>query len=166
MVSSATALPFTSIMLSVNAEAPVHRDSYNSGQNTIVPVVLPRHGGNLWIELQRGDTITGTVEVRSANGKSYAGQILDLKVGEACSFDPKRRHATQPWTSGQRILLAAYCSGSHWKATSEVQGALSDLGFRLPLGEVAGSDNATMSEQPKALREAIVILKALPRRHA
>ena len=124
---------FTSVMMCLNIPAPVHRDSYNCGENVIVPLRMPKYGGNLWLELRTGDTISGAVQVKQVKGKPCAGQIVPLQVGKPHSFDPKHLHATEQWKQGERFTLAAYTTGSYWKADPAVKAELQSRGFAIPL---------------------------------
>ena len=140
---------FTTIMLNVNITAPVHKDSYNQDHSVLVPLLMPKKGGNLWLELRQGDTVEGALEVRSVGTEQRAGQVLALSVGHAQHFDPKRLHATQQWSSGDRIILAAYTTGSAWKATPESVAYLRSLGFGIPSSNAACEYTACV-EQPQA----------------
>eukprot|EP00439_Symbiodinium_sp_Y106_P057262 s2270_g8.t1 len=131
MVAEATEAPFSTVALLINVESPVHRDVYNCGVSTVLPVIMPRSGGGLWIELGQGDVIQGSLEVKTVGNCHVAGQVLPLKVGEPTHFDPKRRHATQSWTSGNRVILAAYTAGGSAKLSAEAVTKLQEHGFRL-----------------------------------
>ena len=137
IVREATATSFTTIMMNFNMPAPIHQDAYNQGHNAVVPVIMPRKGGHLWIELQQGDKIEGEIDVCPVKSGHVAGQIMELRPGQAVHFSPKRLHATQAWSGGDRWILAAYTSGSYWKASSEVTTALLNLGYELPVHEAA-----------------------------
>ena len=60
----------------------------------MLPIKVPQHGGNLWVELSQGDVVTGAVEVRQLEGAAVAEQLHRLVPGEAVKFNPKSRHAT------------------------------------------------------------------------
>ena len=121
---------FTTVQLIRDIASPIHTDKFNVGQNYLVPLRLPRSGGHLWQEIQEGDKVPGPVEIREHDGQMRAGAIVRLREGQALSIDPKRRHATQPWSQGTRLILAVYTSGSQHKLTSAQLEQLSDLGFR------------------------------------
>ena len=123
---------FTSLMLNVNVQAPVHVDKYNCGQNIVLPVHMPRHGGDLWVELCQGDTVHHPIAVQSHGGQHIAGQVIKLHAGQPVLFSPKAKHCVEPWKSGNRITLAAYSIGSHYKVDQEQRDALHALEFPLP----------------------------------
>ena len=123
---------FTSVMLLVDAEAPVHIDKFNKGKNIVLPLKLPQHGGGLFVELCLGDQVTGKVEIYQDGSAQVAGQVFSLKEGEPLAFNPKAKHATQPWTRGHRVVLAAYTTGGYAKLDTTDVEKLSELGYVLP----------------------------------
>ena len=65
----------------------------------MIPLKLPPNGGDLWVELQPGDVVDGPVEERvDGRGKRWLGTTHKLQRGRPLLLDPKRRHATTPWT--------------------------------------------------------------------
>ena len=75
----------------------------------IVPLKMPKQGGNLWLELKTGDTVTGSVpQVKQLQGKAVAGQVAPLQVGKPCMFDPKRLRATEHWKHGENHLSSLH----------------------------------------------------------
>ena len=129
---------YTSIMLLVDAEAPVHIDRFNKGKNIVLPLKLPQHGGGLFVELCPGDHVTGKVEIYQDGSTQVAGQVLSLKEGEPVAFNPKAKHATQPWTRGHRVVLAAFTTGGYAKLSGTEREQLSALGYDMPaIPEVA-----------------------------
>ena len=120
---------YTSIMVLVDALAPMRTDKFNRGDSLLLPVCTPKHGGGLWTELLPGDKVTGTVEVRHGPNGPIAGQNHHLTAGEPLVFNPKARHATVPWKSGTRIALAAYTTGGVQKLTEAHLTSLRELGF-------------------------------------
>ena len=63
---------YTSLWLSNSTVQPVHVDSQNlqGSTNVVLPVKLPRVGGELWVELQPGDVPSSVVEER-VDGKGH-----------------------------------------------------------------------------------------------
>ena len=58
-------------------QAP-HRDTNNmiSIPNRLVPLVMPKSGGDLWVEIWQGDELLGEVVVKEVQpGKQVAGQF-------------------------------------------------------------------------------------------
>ena len=129
LASTAPQALFTSVMLNINCSAPVHMDRFNKGVNTVLPVHMPAHGGDLWVELKTGDTITGAVEVRQDGSQAIAGQVHKLTAGHPLSFCPKAKHATTHWSRGFRVTLAAHTCGGYHKLPENSVARLRDLGF-------------------------------------
>ena len=113
IVREATTTCFTTIMMNFNPPAPVHQDAYNQGQNVVVPIIMPKKGGHLWLrlELQPGDAITGEIEVRPTKSGNVAGQIVQPSPSQAVHFNPKRLRATQAWSGGDRLIVAQLLEG-------------------------------------------------------
>ena len=141
MVADVCDHPFTSVSMNFNVPSPLHKDSFNCGLNVLVPVAVPRKGGGVWLELGPGDTIQGSIEVKAEGAKHIAGQVILLSPATPVVFDPKRRHATQPWQGGDRLTITAYSSGSYWKATSEAKHGLEAVGFRVPAAPTKTAQN-------------------------
>ncbi|CAE7203568.1 RE1 [Symbiodinium sp. CCMP2592] len=132
LTSTAPQASFTSVMLNINCSAPVHMDRFNKGVNTVLPVQMPAHGGDLWVELKAGDTVTGAVEVRQDGSQAIAGQVHKLTAGCPVTFCPKAKHATTHWTRGFRVALAAHTTGGYHKLPANSLACLRDLGFAMP----------------------------------
>ena len=120
---------FSSMMLIVNASAPVHTDKYNSGHNILLPVTVPANGGGLWLELRTGDTVTGQVQIRDGSSGPVAGQAIPLSAGQPAVFDPKTKHATELWSRGARVVIAAFTTGGAAKLPESEVLELVDLGL-------------------------------------
>ena len=151
--SAGVSQPFTSVMLNINTQSPIHRDSYNRDVNILLPVRLPSRGGRLWLELAQGDQVTGTVEVREVAGQQVAGHNVPLAEGTPVYFDPRRRHATEPWPSGARVILAAHTTGSVAKATGDEVASLRELGFPVPDESGNGPSSSMLAEQHSSQRQ-------------
>ena len=125
---------FSAIYLSVNAARDVHIDSNNlSGvPNYVYPIVKPRTGGDLWIELRDGDIVRGKIsEMVDRNGHPRYGCVQPLVAGRVLIFDPHRRHAVLPW-KGLRIVLIGYTPGVPQNLAGPEREVSSRLGFPVP----------------------------------
>ena len=140
----------TAISVNVSLQSPVHIDKYNQEQNYILPLVMPRSGGHLWLQLREGDTVRGEPAIRELGGEPCIGCHVPLKVGVVTSFCPKANHATQPWARGDRLVLAAYVTGSCSKLSSEDQEFLHSLGASVPDSIGKQAPPAFASEEPPA----------------
>ena len=129
LLDRAPDVSFTSLQLLANVSSPVHTDRYNDGLNFLLPVKLPPHGGNVWLELCEGDHIRGPVHIREHDGQTTAGQHLQLREGVVEALNPRRKHATQPWARGTRLVIAAFTSGSQQKLSSEDRDLLASHGL-------------------------------------
>ena len=134
---------FTSLMLSINVCAPLHLDRYNCGSNVVLPVLMPKQGGGLWIELTQGDTVRHPLAIKDHNGVPIAGQSIKLKENEPVMFCPKAKHCVEPWKVGDRITLAAFNIGSHYKVDTESRAQLTEMGFALPALDEHNSSRRT-----------------------
>ncbi|CAE7948545.1 RE2 [Symbiodinium sp. KB8] len=126
---------FSAIYLSVNASRDVHIDSNNlSGlPNYVYPVVKPKSGGDLWIELRDGDIVRGKIsEMVDRNGHPRYGCVQPLVSGRVITFDPHRRHAVLQW-KGLRIVVIGYTPGVPQNLAGPEREVLSRLGFPVPL---------------------------------
>ena len=124
---------FTAIQILRDVESPVHTDKYNADLNVLLPLKLPRSGGNLWQELREGDCVSSAIQIRSHGEQQIAGVTIPLREGHSTVLDPKRRHATQPWKQGTRLVLAAFTAGSYHKLPMSDCAILETLGFPVPL---------------------------------
>ncbi|CAE7378845.1 unnamed protein product, partial [Symbiodinium sp. KB8] len=97
---------FTSLVLSVDATAKLHRDVYNhkSWPNHVIPLCAPSSGGGLWVQGEGS-------EVRTLpNGQSVPGGVLSLE--SPLELDASKWHSTEPWPQGEhRVALVAYVVG-------------------------------------------------------
>ncbi|CAE7258960.1 unnamed protein product [Symbiodinium natans] len=137
---------YTSFMLLKDSEAPMHIDKYNHGKNIVLPLKLPPHGGGLWVELRPGDKVSGEVAVHHDGSTHVAGQVFKLQVGVPQTFCPKARHATEPWTRGHRVVIAAYTTGGYARLAAPEARELTSLGFAMPSGSVRQVQEALLAE--------------------
>ena len=132
---------FTAIYVSVNNFREVHVDSNNlvGSSNYLLPVVLPRRGGDVWVELSDGDVVRGKVsEMLDQKGNPRYGCSVSLKEGCVTVIDPLRRHAVTPW-SRLRIVVVGYTPGVPQNLRGPEREILARLGFPIPasVGDVA-----------------------------
>ena len=125
---------FTSVCLSNSCQKDIHIDSSNlpGTKNLILPVCLPKRGGDLWVELGSGDVVRGPiVEHTDARGRRRHGVVHRLEEDEVFEFDPKRHHFVTPF-KGTRVVVIGYTSDVLGKAEKDDLDGLADLGFPLP----------------------------------
>ena len=128
---------FTSVLVSCNAHKAMHRDLNNDPNtlNYVVPVVAPVHGGELWIELRRGDHLCGEIQKRAIGDKDVFGQTRDIVEGESIQFHPRRHHEVSEWT-GDRVVLIAYTPDCLGKLSQDVLEQLHELDFPVPISQL------------------------------
>ena len=128
---------YAALFVSVNNEREVHVDRNNAvgAVNHLLPLSMPRRGGELWMELRDGDVVSGKVlELTSKEGRVRYGCAYSLQEGRVFSFDPHRRHAVLPW-KGERVVVVGYTPGLLAALKREDREILWDLQFPLPLDE-------------------------------
>ena len=138
---------YAAVFVSMNNEREVHIDRNNAvGMvNHILPLLMPRRGGELWMELRDGDVVSGKVlELTSPDGRTRYGCAYALQEGRVFSFDPHRRHAVLPWT-GERIAIIGYTPGLFASLQRAAREVLRDLQFPLPLEEEEGANISRVS---------------------
>ena len=125
---------FTAMWVARNVERGVHQDQNNAGAsyNYVVPIVCPDKGGELWVELESGDVVTGKVtKALDKDGREMYGQLLPLTMNTCNVFSPRRRHQILPW-KGERQVLIGYTPECMGKLTYEDIERLEELGFVVP----------------------------------
>ena len=128
---------YAAVFVSVNNEREIHIDRNNAMRtvNYILPMRMPRRGGELWLELRHGDTVSGKMlELTTREGRTKYGCAYSLQEGRVFTFDPHRRHAILPW-KGERIAVIGYTPGLLSSVQSADKEVLWDLQFPLPLDE-------------------------------
>ena len=126
---------FAAVYISMNNEREVHIDRNNAlgAVNYILPLSMPRRGGELWMELRDGDVVSGKViELVSSEGRARYGCAFPLQEGRIFPFDPHRRHAVLPW-KGERIAIIGYTPGMLATVPRGDREMLWALQFPLPL---------------------------------
>ena len=129
---------FTAVWISNNTQLEMHRDSNNDAEalNYVLAIHEPRTGGELWVELEKGDVVQGEItEMVEKNGEKLYGQQLSLKEGECIEFSPRKRHAVQPWT-GERLVLVGYTPQCLGKLNYDMIQILEDHEFLVPVSQL------------------------------
>ncbi|CAE7231186.1 RE1, partial [Symbiodinium sp. CCMP2456] len=135
MVERAPEAEFAAIFVSVNNEREVHIDRNNAfgTLNYLLPLVMPRRGGEIWQELRPGDVVQGRVlELQSPDGRTRYGCSYPLQEGSVFQLNPHRRHAVLPWT-GDRLVIVGYTPGTLQNLSSVDREHLWTLGFPMPI---------------------------------
>ena len=126
---------FTAIWVARNSERGLHKDFNNDEKavNYVLPVRLPTKGGELWVELSRGDKVKGEILERSdERGKRFFGQVHPLTMGTCNVFSPRQRHEVLPW-EGTRTVLIAYTPQGLGKLTNSMIQELEKYGYPPPV---------------------------------
>ncbi|CAE7207103.1 GIP [Symbiodinium sp. CCMP2592] len=117
---------WTSLSICLNAPAGIHTDRTNlPGSLNVMWTGGQHRGGGLWIADKEGTEIR-----RDDNGEYVAGKIIETK-GRITSFDPKCKHASEPWT-GRRWSVVGYVARSFPYASKVSKRVLSKLDFPVP----------------------------------
>ncbi|CAE7400538.1 GIP [Symbiodinium sp. CCMP2456] len=117
----------TSLYLSRNGRAAMHRDNHNLAESlNWVSTVGDYTGGALWVE-SRSPEVPADAVWKNINGEKVPGFLMDPH-GKALSFHPKCRHETQPFR-GERYAITAYTSRSRAALEPELRRELRRLGF-------------------------------------
>ncbi|CAE7329845.1 TY5A [Symbiodinium sp. CCMP2592] len=126
---------FTAIWVAKNSERGMHKDFNNdeAAVNYVMPVRMPSKGGELWVELAKGDEVRGAILQRQdEKGKAYFGQVHQLVEGQCHVFSPRRRHEVLPW-EGTRTVVIAYTPQGLGKLTNDMIRELEDHGYPPPI---------------------------------
>ena len=147
---------YAAVFVSANNEREVHIDRNNAmGMvNHVLPLSMPRRGGELWMELRDGDVVSGKViELTSGEGRTRYGCAYNLQEGRVFSFDPHGRHAVLPW-SGERIVIIGYTPGLFASLQRSDRELLRDLQFPLPVDDEEGELASRVSIRTMSLQQA------------
>ena len=126
---------FTAIWVARDMEKGMHRDFNNDEEavNYVIPIRVPKRGGDLWVELEPGDRVKGEVMDRvDDKGKKRFGQVYKVKKGVCNIFSPRKLHEVLPW-EGHRTMLIAYTPQGLGKISNEMIRELEDHGFPPPI---------------------------------
>ncbi|CAE7219055.1 GIP [Symbiodinium sp. CCMP2592] len=80
---------FTAIQVARNMDKGMHRDFNNDERavNYVYPIRVPRQGGDLWVELCKGDAVKGEIVERADDrGKRLYGQVHKMRYGVTTVF--------------------------------------------------------------------------------
>ena len=109
---------FTSVYVSVNSQRDLHVDSNNtagkSGKNNyIYPIVMPRRGGDLSIEISDGDVVRGKVTEmmdQRGNWESALWMCISFEAGTYHCFQSPQT----PCSSSVEGFEDSHCGVHHW----------------------------------------------------
>eukprot|EP00439_Symbiodinium_sp_Y106_P060899 s75_g9.t1 len=137
-------LTFTTVGLSVDAQAVVHKDTSNDyeSRSGLVPLQVPKQEGRLWTALEVGDVVSGEIRVVRHKGHDVVGQLHSWS--EPLMFKPGVLHATEAWTPpDRRVVLVGYTVGCWSNISDEQRQTLRQLKFCLPEGPTKGGATVT-----------------------
>ena len=138
---------FASIYVSVDNEREMHIDRNNAmgTLNYLLPVIVPRRGGEIWQELRNGDVVHGKVlELQSQDGQTRYGCAYPLEEGRVFQLNPHRRHAVLPF-KGSRLVIVGYTPGVLQNLKTVDRECLWSLGFPMPLVDEDGGGGIRMN---------------------
>ncbi|CAE6927060.1 unnamed protein product [Symbiodinium sp. CCMP2592] len=116
---------FSSLSVNQNVRTLPHIDKNNlSGEPNLVVPLSRFRSGRIWVLAESGS------ERLRHRGKDHFGEVLPVNE-RAVSFDPRRLHATQPWT-GTRVVLIGFTVRGCEKLSDAQRAEALDLGFVLP----------------------------------
>ncbi|CAE7494271.1 RE1 [Symbiodinium natans] len=124
---------FSAVSVSWQARHVPHRDMHNAKNtpNILIPLMLPKQGGRLWLSVAPGDIVVGPIQMCTLpDGQEQAGQVLGLKPWVPTVFDAKRWHATTSYQSEEpRLVVVAYMPVLAARLTTPQRDALRAVGF-------------------------------------
>ena len=126
---------FTSMIVARNMDRGMHRDFNNdeNAVNYVYPIRVPKRGGDLWVELSKGDSVYGEVAERhDEKGQARYGQIYKFKTGVTTVFNPRKTHEVMPW-EGTRTVLIGYTPQCLGKLDQAAVTELEANGFPVPV---------------------------------
>ena len=124
---------FTTVVLSVNALTPPHKDSNNDPTSCScwIPLIMPSQGGRLWTEAKHSATSQGQPHDLIISGRTIPGQLHPPQ--QVVRFNPKMLHGTEQWSSqDSRVVLLLYTVGCAGNLKPPHKDYLQQLGFALP----------------------------------
>ena len=130
---------YTTLYLSFNTSAPLHKDARNDPDVPVWIVALGEfRGGGVWIE---GDDNNGPVLKEFPGGDVRSGWVHNIR-NEPCVFRGSRWHCTEPWCGTDRWVIAAYVPRGAKGILGQYSQGLRNLGFNVdglaPDAEVEG----------------------------
>ena len=100
---------FTALLLTENVDMKCHRDVHNNGarSNWLLPLQQCEEGGGVWMG-SSPEAYSYDDEWRELpKGGWRRGRVHELQPGVPLEINPRRYHATEPWT-GMRLVITAY----------------------------------------------------------
>ena len=149
---------FTAIWVARDMEKGMHRDFNNDEEamNYVVPIRVPKSGGDLWVELEPGDRVKGEVLDRvDDKGRKRYGQVYKVKKGVCNVFSPRKLHEVLPW-EGHRTMLIAYTPQGLGKISNEMIRQLEDHGFSPPITQYPEYFVMQEARQPWVSKQLVV----------
>ena len=139
-------LPWTSFVVLKNVMTNIHTDAHNATDSLTATVTFGQFdGGELWVE--GSDEINqGRPAKKGKSGRKLPCTNVDTRE-KPYFLNPKRKHATQPWT-GTRWCLSCYTARSEQQMDGDMKKSLGRLGFPLrevPQTRTFGSSNVVCS---------------------
>ena len=148
---------FTAITVTYNMDRGQHRDSNNdeNANNYLLPLQLPKTGGELWVELSPGDQLRGPVLDRhdEKGGKRY-GQVLSFTKDAITEFSPRKLHEVLPW-EGTRSMIIAYTPQAMGKITQDMVGTMEAHGYAVPISQLP--EYFLRGEQPSPSAQSMAV---------
>ena len=147
-------MPFTSVALFSDLEAPLHSDRNNAkGFDNFLIGISEFQGGELWIERHGG----------AAPAPLPHSHLLGVALpvsGQCVIFDAHLRHATMPWV-GHRAVLAGFVIKAYEAISSSDHCALIKLGFNTPdlsTGDLVRHGDLASLERPRFVAPAVPVV--------
>ncbi|CAE7494560.1 GIP, partial [Symbiodinium necroappetens] len=100
---------FTALLLTENVGMKCHRDVHNNAtrSNWLLPLPQCEEGGGVWME-SSPEAYSCDDEWRELpKGGWKRGRVHELQPGVPLEINPRRYHATEPWTA-TRLVITAY----------------------------------------------------------
>ena len=147
-------MPFTSVALFSDLEAPLHSDRNNAkGFDNFLIGISEFQGGELWIERH------GSAAPAPLPHSHLLGVALPVS-GQCVIFDAHLRHATMPWV-GHRAVLAGFVIKGYEAISSSDHCALIKLGFNTPdlsTGDLVRHGDLASLERPRFVAPAVPVV--------
>ena len=147
-------MPFTSVALFSDLEAPLHSDRNNAkGFDNFLIGISEFQGGELWVERHGG----------AAPAPVPHSHLLGVALpvsGQCVIFDAHLRHATMPWV-GHRAVLAGFVIKGYEAISSSDHCALIKLGFNTPdlsTGDLVRHGDLASLERPRFVAPAVPVV--------
>ena len=147
-------MPFTSVALFSDLEAPLHSDRNNAkGFDNFLIGISEFQGGELWVEHHGG----------AAPAPVPHSHLLGVALpvsGQCVIFDAHLRHATMPWV-GHRAVLAGFVIKGYEAISSSDHCALIKLGFNTPdlsTGDLVRHGDLASLERPRFVAPAVPVV--------